>query len=155
MNSDYAGIGITFTLRDTTFTVDPTWASGEDDLGMKTALRQGSYADLNMYYLSDLTPSLLGFCYFPTEITEGSDDFFLDGCVVTAESMPGGAIDEFNLGATATHEIGHYLGLFHVFQGQSCTGDGDFVLDTPQQSTATNGCPTNKDSCPNAPGLDS
>ena len=44
---------------------------------------------------------------------------------------------------------------FHVFQGSSCSSDGDMVPDTPFQSSATSGCPTNKDSCPNSPGRDS
>ena len=121
MNNDYASMDISFSLVDTTKTVNSNWAIGEDDLGMKSALRQGSYADLNMYFLSNLNPQLLGFCYFPVEAAPGSATFNLDGCVVQAESMPGGLIQDYNLGATATHEIGHYLGLFHVFQGQSCS----------------------------------
>lgn len=121
MNNDYATMDISFNLVDTTKTVNRDWAIGEDDLGMKSALRQGSYADLNMYFLSNLNPQLLGFCYFPEEAAPDSDTFTLDGCVVQAESMPGGQIQNYNLGATATHEIGHYLGLFHVFQGQSCS----------------------------------
>ena len=121
MNNDFAGMDVSFKLVDTTKTVNSVWAIGEDDLGMKSALRQGSYADLNVYFLSNLNPQLLGFCYFPEDAAPDSDTFTLDGCVVQAESMPGGQIPDYNLGATATHEIGHYLGLFHVFQGQSCT----------------------------------
>ncbi|RSL49191.1 Extracellular metalloprotease [Fusarium duplospermum] len=61
-----------------------------------------------------------------------------------------------NQGKLATHEVGHWLGLFHPFQGQSCEGDGDFVDDTPMQWEVTNGgCPIGKDSCPDEPGLDS
>ena len=47
------------------------------------------------------------------------------------------------------------FGLFHVFQGQVCYGDGDFVDDTPLQSVATSGCPVTQDSCPSADGYDS
>lgn len=48
-----------------------------------------------------------------------------------------------------------WLGLYHVFQGSSCDGFGDYVLDTPAQKNATRGCPTIQDSCPWRFGLDS
>ncbi len=155
MNQGYAPMNISFNLVETTTTVNAEWAAGNDDLGMKTALRKGSYDDLNMYFLSDLGDGLLGFCYFPTNATEGTQEFTLDGCVVLSTSVPGGTAVPFDLGLTAVHEIGHWFGLFHVFQGQTCSGQGDFIADTPLQSTPTSGCPTGKDSCPNAPGSDS
>ncbi|NOY48207.1 MAG: T9SS type A sorting domain-containing protein [Chlorobi bacterium] len=57
----------------------------------------------------------------------------------------------FNLGRTMTHEVGHYLGLFHTFQ-DGCS-DGDFVADTPAVATPNYGCPAGTDSCVSA-GLD-
>ncbi len=48
-----------------------------------------------------------------------------------------------------------WLALFHVFQGNSCSGKGDYVSDTPAQRAPTEGCPAQSDSCPGEPGLDS
>ena len=80
---------------------------------------------------------------------------FLDGIVVDWESMPhtstryAGAYD---LGLTAVHEAGHWLGLEHTFFG-GCNAKGDFVDDTPPMRVPTSGCPLGKDTCPE-PGLD-
>lgn len=76
-----------------------------------------------------------------------------DGIALQWTSYPGGPIRNYNQGKTLVHEVGHWAGLYHVFQG-GCSGQGDYVDDTPPQSTATNGCPTNQDSCSGG-GLDS
>lgn len=69
MNNAYAPLNVAFNLVDTDFTTNNAWAAAGDsssaELAMKRALHQGSYADLNLYFLSDLGGGLLGFCYFP------------------------------------------------------------------------------------------
>lgn len=150
---------------------------------MKTHLRNGSYDTLNVYFQSNLqgspgtgardlhhadsrasasdqmTSSVLGFCTLPDpSIHKGSprSDYVKDGCNVLAKTMPGGSLNGYNRGGTAIHEIGHWNGLLHTFEGESCSPNdpGDFISDTPQQSRPTSGCPFRKDSCPNSPGLD-
>ena len=54
-------------------------------------------------------------------------------------------------GLTAVHEFGHWFGLIHTFQGASCTGPGDLIADTRQQSSPTRNCPSSRISCPNLP----
>ncbi|KAB5530383.1 extracellular metalloprotease [Coniochaeta sp. 2T2.1] len=152
LNSAYAPHGISFTLKGTDRTVNANWASDGSELAMKKALRKGTYRALNLYFLKDLG-SNLGYCYFPTTVRSGSNDFYYDGCSILSSSLPGGSTANYNLGGTTTHEVGHWFGLYHTFQG-GCTGSGDSVSDTPAQASASSGCPTGRDSCPSQTGLD-
>lgn len=154
LNEAYKVHNITFDLIGYDSTVDDDWATGISEKSMKDALRKGTYASLNLYALSDVYP-WLGYCRFPKNTSSDSDVFIKDGCMVAAGTLPGGDIERYNEGATAIHEIGHWFGLFHVFQGHSCSGVGDSVSDTPQQGTETYGCPMKQDSCSDVGGLDS
>ncbi|KAL9131686.1 MAG: hypothetical protein Q9217_000427 [Psora testacea] len=118
LNNAYGSHGITFRLISSDFTTNNNWATGNYDDQMKPTLRKGNYADLNVYFLSDLSNGLLGICNFPTNAPRGSSTFLQDGCDVLAGSLPGGTATNYNRGGTAAHEIGHWFGLFHVFQGQ-------------------------------------
>ncbi|TPX08811.1 uncharacterized protein E0L32_009751 [Thyridium curvatum] len=153
MNTDFAPHGISFNLLGTDRTVNPNWAVDNDELAMKTALRKGSYSNLNVYFQTRLTDNALGYAYLPTSVTSGSAAFRRDGVSLNAQTVPGGSQTRFNLGKTATHEVGHWLGLYHTFQG-GCTGNGDFIADTPAQASSSSGCPVGRDSCPSQPGLD-
>ena len=157
LNMDFGTHGITFKLVETFYHYDDDWATGNSAWEMKNTVRQGTYADLNVYYLSDLyetTSEQVGYCPFPDPTSADGSTIIEDGCVVDAGTLPGGSLVPLNKGAASTHEIGHWFGLYHVFQGESCSGDGDLVSDTPQQAVATHGCPTSQDSCPDVEGLD-
>ncbi|KAK6349504.1 hypothetical protein TWF696_005788 [Orbilia brochopaga] len=146
LNRDYAQIGITFDLKGTTRTVSEKFANDPDEEGtaMKKELRNGTYADLNLYFRK-LTGGLLGICVFPENVEEGSDTFKNDGCQCHTDTLPGGSLKPYDEGKTCTHEVGHWLGLFHTFQG-GCKG-GDLVDDTPPESSPAFGCPKDRDTC--------
>lgn len=123
---------------------------------MKRSLRRGSYNDLNIYYVSSIEGGYLGHSTYPQkDVTEGSDDFNDDGCVILAATVPGGDMEGYNLGRTTTHEVGHWFGLLHTFQG-GCenTDGGDRVKDTPAQAGPSDGCPQGRDSCKSSEGED-
>ncbi|KAH7025025.1 metalloprotease 1 [Microdochium trichocladiopsis] len=157
MSDAYNPQGVFFDYKGAEWTINTTWAAGEDEHGMGVKLRKGGYNALNMYFLASLPDNLLGYCYFPVtpKPLPGSNNFIVDGCRLVSWTMPGGSPGgPYNAGATAVHEAGHWFGLMHPFEGASCTGRNDYVKDTPIQSTPSFGCPVNKDSCPGKIGVD-
>jgi hypothetical protein len=93
---------------------------------------------LNLW-VAPLGDDLLGYASFPGE------DEALDGVVVTTSAFGtmGTARPPFDKGRTATHEVGHWLNLFHIWgdDRSACTGS-DQVRDTPNQASANTRCPT-------------
>ena len=159
LNQTFAGwfggddTGFTFTLAGTTRTANNAWfdqATFGDEVAMKSSLKRGDAADLNIYSTSG--GGFLGWAYYPS-ITASNQFGVLDGVVVHYGSLPGGNVPRFNLGYTATHEVGHYLGLPHTFE-QGCIGHGDYVDDTPYMSEPTSRCPIGKDTCTRGTGED-
>ena len=141
LNSDYAGTGFSFTLAGIRRYKNNAWHQDMQSAHYRTVTRRGGARALNVW-LVDF--SYLGISTFPWDYRQKRA---VDGIRVHWDSLPGGSIIHFNLGGTATHETGHWLGLFHTFQG-GCTNTNDQVSDTPAESTPTTGCPATRDSCP-------
>ncbi len=137
-----------FRLTSIDRTTNPTWyrhyPGSQAEKAMKQALHQGDARDLNLYTANPRPGNLLGYATFPQTYDNHP---LLDGVVINRESMPGGSFGPFGKGDTATHEVGHWLGLYHTFQG-GCGNRNDYVADTPKEQTPSSGCPRGKDTCP-------
>ena len=141
LNRAFVDIGFTFNLISTRRYYNNAWHYDQQSAHYRALTRQGGANALNIWVVDFRN---LGVATFPWDYPQQRA---VDGIRVNYDSLPGGSIIHFNEGGTAAHEAGHWLGLFHTFQG-GCTTMNDQVDDTPAQSTPTTGCPATRDSCP-------
>ncbi|CAE6510710.1 unnamed protein product [Rhizoctonia solani] len=159
LNQDYVRSGLSFVMAGVDRTVNSYWYNtspgSPQETSMKNTLRKGGASDLNVYSVGEIVdpetgkPGILGYATFPSSYTTEPQD---DGVVLKFTTVPGGSAAPYNLGRTLTHEVGHWVGLYHTFQG-GCTPPGDYVEDTASEASPAFGCPVGRDTCP-APGVD-
>lgn len=144
-----AATPFTFELRSIDFSYNDAWygvVPGKVEKEMKAATRIGGKESLNVW-TANIGQDLLGWATFPKNSLDSND-----GVVILDESMPGGKAGIYAEGDTLPHEVGHWLALYHTFQG-GCNGQGDQVDDTPAEARPQFNCPVGADTCA-APGLD-
>lgn len=157
LNSSYSSTGISFRYDESkVIEVDDAsfFNMGHDSLRERQCKSQNQVLDptrgLN-FYTAEPGEGLLGWARFPFQM-EGDPD--MDGVVILHSTLPDGTLNPYNLGATAVHEIGHWLGLYHTFQ-DGCSGAGDEVADTPRHSGPNFNKPTDAGQpwnlCPSEP----
>ncbi|GAB3830384.1 GEVED domain-containing protein [Hymenobacter jeollabukensis] len=162
-NSDYtktpsafaglvANVGIQFVLAKQTPTGAATTGierkqTSTTSWGTNDAMKKASTGGLDAWnsskylnlWVCNLSGGVLGYAQFPGGAAA------TDGVVIltTAFGKGGSAVAPFNLGRTATHEVGHWLNLNHIWgdDGTACTGT-DNVSDTPNQADENYGTPT-------------
>jgi hypothetical protein len=151
LNRSYSGAtggaatGFRFSLVGITRTTKRNWFNvngyGAEE-AMKQRLKVGGPETLNVYSAS-LRAGFLGWAYLAQDADEVG---VLDGVVIHHQSLPGGNAAPYNEGDTAVHEVGHWLDLFHTFDG-GCEGPGDHVADTAPEASPAAGCPVGRDTC--------
>ena len=141
-----AKMPFTFKLKKITRTTNPDWYNmsfgGADEVAAKTALHRGGAGTLNIYTAA-LSGGLGGWATFPWWY---EDDPEMDGIVLLDDMVVGGGLPEYPDGDVFSHEAGHWVGLWHTFQG-GCAAPGDEVSDTPPEATPASGCPASRDTC--------
>lgn len=153
LNMDYVETGLKWNLVNITRVISQEWfdsvgPDSADNTALKQVFRQGNESTLNVYTVGFVknieTPGLLGYSTFPADYRSAPMD---DGVVIRYSSLPNGTAAPFNLGRTLSHEVGHWVGLYHTFQG-GCDSPGDAVEDTPPEQSPASGCPLKRDTCP-------
>lgn len=136
------------------------WSGGPyDESYIDGTIKPQSIWDPTRYvnvWVMNLGSGLLGYAQFPNMSGVGglgsnNGPANTDGVVVLYSSVGSSTVpfpgaSPYDLGRTLTHELGHFFGLLHTFQG-GCSVNNDFCDDTPKVSSPTFGCPVGRTTC--------
>jgi hypothetical protein len=162
LNDAYAGSRFSFDLRGVQVVTNNAWfyaaAGSTEEIAMKAALRRGGPETLNIY--TTYGDVYLGWATFPAYYKFSPS---YDGVVLYWATLPGTGFEisyttgeepdgliTYDRGDTGTHEVGHWLGLYHTFAGGGCSHPGDLIKDTPIEAEPQFFCAP-RDSCTGAP----
>ncbi len=148
---------IFFCLASTDENGNPTdgvtrYATSQNFDSNEFGIKQATGWDRDIYLNVWVAPTIgaLGYAYVPS--LSSLPNPVLDGIAIWTGTFggPGYNSPPYNLGRTATHEVGHYLGLPHIWRNNGCGADDGFA-DTPLQDDSNFGCPTHPSpSCGNS-----
>lgn len=141
------GLNVRFKLSQTIRKSTKTKSFSTNDW-VKSSARGGDNpvnptTTLNMW-ACNLGQGLLGYAQFPGGASATDGVVILYSAFGSRAKYPGGTyISTYDLGRTATHEVGHWLNLRHIWgdDGNGCSGS-DLVADTPNQGSENYGCPS-------------
>lgn len=154
LTKHFSAAGFAFRLAYTTVTRVPGASWCGSVLASPDSRVRRAASRLTVFTCSSIYQSVLGQASFPW--SSGANFVF-----ITTNALPGGSDARYTSGKSLVHEVGHWLGLYHTFQGgchpssKSDTAFGDFISDTPpaDQIFGRNDC-TFRDSCPGILGPD-
>ena len=127
---------------------DNWFNAGPDSLAeakMKRSLHLGTAEELSIYTLN-VPGGLIGSATFPWDYAAHPR---LDGISILYSALPGGTAVPYNEGDVAVHNVGHWLGLYHTFQG-GCHTPGDSVSDTHEERDPNFACNLGRNTCNDA-----
>jgi hypothetical protein len=149
-----ANVGIKFVLESIVRVKTTRSSFGTNDAVKKSALGGSDpispTTKLNMWSCN-LGQNLLGYAQFPGGNPNTDGVVVLYSAFGSRDKTSGSYIANYNLGRTATHEVGHWMNLRHIWGDATC--GNDFVGDTPLHNTSNGGCPPadHKSTCTGTP----
>lgn len=118
-----------------------------ESLAHREAYRIGDCSDLNIFTGES---NYLGSASFPFDCPIEGDyqnPKKKDSVLLDYGTLPDGFLLSHNEGDNAVHQVGHWLGLLHTFNGGCDRNKGDRVSDTPREASPAYGCPISRDTC--------